>query len=42
MRFIDLFAGIGGFQLGMEQASNSVTVPIIKAIADRMELEDKL
>lgn len=38
MKFLDLFAGIGGFQLGMEQAGNSVTVPIIKAIAENMEV----
>ncbi|HEL1992462.1 TPA: DNA cytosine methyltransferase, partial [Streptococcus suis] len=25
MKFLDLFAGIGGFRLGMEQAGNSVT-----------------
>lgn len=49
MRFLDLFAGVGGIRLGMEQAGlsnsqlykqagNSVTVPVIKAIADKMEL----
>lgn len=65
MKFIDLFAGIGGFRMGMERAGhecvgyveidkfarksykaiydteggNSVTVPVIKAITDRMGLE---
>lgn len=65
MKFLDLFAGVGGFRMGMEGAGNecvgyveidkfarksykaiydteggnSVTVPVIKAIADRMELE---
>ena len=33
MKFLDLFAGIGGIRIGMEQAGNSVTVPVIKAIA---------
>lgn len=51
MKFLDLFAGVGGIRLGMEQAGlsdsqlykqagNSVTVPVIKAIADRMKLEE--
>ncbi|KZD92878.1 hypothetical protein FBR4_2495 [Lactiplantibacillus plantarum] len=39
MKFLNSFAGIGGFYLRMEQAGNSVTVPAIKAIADRMGLE---
>lgn len=36
LTFIDLFAGIGGFRLGMEQAGNSVTVPVIYEIAKRL------
>ena len=39
MTFIDLFRGIGGFRLGMEQAGNSVTVNVIKFIAERMRIE---
>ena len=49
MKFLDLFAGVGGIRLGMEQAGlsdsqlykqagNSVTVPVIKAIAKKMEV----
>jgi len=38
MKFLDLFAGIGGFNLGMTQAGNSVTVPVIAAIAKKMEI----
>ncbi|KSU19459.1 hypothetical protein LMG9449_0690 [Lactococcus lactis subsp. lactis] len=37
MKFLDLFAGIGGFRLGLEQAGNSVTVPVIYEIARRFE-----
>lgn len=33
MKFFDLFAGIGSIRIGMEQDGNSVTVPVIKAIA---------
>lgn len=36
MKFLDLFAGIGGFHLGMEQAGNSVTVPVVRAIAEKL------
>lgn len=36
MKFLDLFAGIGGFRLGMEAAGNSVTVNVIAAIAERL------
>ncbi|MBU7558881.1 DNA cytosine methyltransferase [Levilactobacillus brevis] len=38
MKFIDLFAGIGGFHLGMDQAGNSVTVPVVRLIAENMEV----
>ena len=37
MNFLDLFAGIGGFRLGMEQAGNSVTVNVIEEIAKRLK-----
>ncbi len=37
LKFLDLFAGIGGFRLGMERAGNSVTVNVIEAIARRLE-----
>lgn len=37
MKFLDLFAGIGGFRLGLEQAGNSVTVPVIYGVARRLE-----
>jgi len=36
LKFIDFFAGIGGFRRGMEQAGNGVTVPVIEQIAERM------
>lgn len=49
MNFIDLFAGIGGFRLGMQraglsdtqlykQAGNAVTVPVIYEIAKRLRV----
>lgn len=37
MKFIDLFAGISSSQL-YKQAENSVTVPVIRAIAEKMEV----
>ena len=36
MKFLDLFAGIGGFRLGMEPAGNSVTVNVIAEIEKRL------
>ncbi len=36
MKFIDMFAEIGGFHSGMEQVGNAVTVPVIEAIAERL------
>ena len=41
MKFLDIFAEIGGFRVGMEQAGNSVTVPVIYEIAKRLEFEVK-
>ena len=38
VKFIDLFVGIGGFHLEMEQAGNSVTVQIVRLIAENMEV----
>ena len=38
MTFLDLFSGIGGFHLAMEQAGNSVTVPVVYEIAKRMKI----
>lgn len=38
MTFMDICAGIGGFRAGMEQAGNAVTVNVIKAIGERMNL----
>lgn len=40
MKFLDLFAGIGGIRLGMEQAGNSVTVSVVHAIAERLDDEE--
>lgn len=37
MKFIDLFAGIGGMRLGMEHAGNSVTVPVVYEVAKRLD-----
>lgn len=36
MKFLDLFAGIGGFRFAMEQAGNSVTVNVVAEIAKRL------
>lgn len=43
LNFIDMFAGIGGFHYGMEQAGhkqagNAVTVPVVEAIAEKLEV----
>ena len=36
MKFIDLFAGIGGFRSGLEQAGNVATVPVVRAIGEKV------
>lgn len=36
MKFLDMFAGIGGFRLGMEQAGNSVTVNVVAEIEKKL------
>lgn len=41
MTFLDLFSGIGGFRLAMEQAGNTVTVPVVHEIAKRMEMGEQ-
>lgn len=39
LTFIDLFLGIGGFRwLGMKQAGNAVTAPVIYEIAKRIKI----
>lgn len=37
MQFIDFFSGIGGMRLGLEQAGNSVTVNVSRAIGFKLK-----
>lgn len=37
MKFIDLFAGVGGMRLGIGQAGKSVTVLVVFEIAKRLD-----
>ena len=44
MNLLDLFSGIGGFHLGLEQSDtqrykqlgNAVSVPVVKAVGERL------